>query len=842
MSCLRFAYAFKRLSIVTIISLFVPLNGSGQSLLPKKPLSSHDIRVYTNPGALPELKVKHHTDTIHFPLRHTKAEVDISGSIAKVELTQTYQNPFSAALEAIYVFPLPENSAVSGMKIRIGDRVIEAKIQERQEAKRTYEHAKQAGQTAALLEQERPNIFTQSIANIAPGTDIDVVIEYLQELTYDSGQYEFVFPMVVGPRFFPGRTLEQAPTRTHPQGQLDLESGAARISPPIFGKGDRSGNDILINLRVAGQAPIQSWNVPTHDVDRIFPEKNGLRLTLSPHDRIPNRDFILHYKTARPTPSLSLLTHRNSNTEDGFFTFTIQPPELDIEHLVGSREIIFVVDVSGSMFGVPLAMSQAAIKEAISKLRPVDTFNIYSFAGRTGRAFERPRPANKTNLQRGLRYISELRAGGGTQMADAVREALSPNVEENKRNRYVFFLTDGYVGNEKELFTGASQLVTRLNQKGQKARVFSFGVGSSVNRHLLEGLSKAGNGITVYASTREDPKIAVNKFFHYIDRPILENISIEWGQLGILAPANQEDLFASRPLTLHGRYSEAGQGQIVVHGEMAGRRVKFPLQVHLPEEDQGNSSLRSLWAREQIESLNRKTWAASSQNRTKIKQEITDIGLQFNLVTAYTSLVAVDSESHIATEDSRSIFQPVHSPEGVNALMAGGAVRGLSSSPMMMKSARSSSRQLRSLRNHPAIKLIQPYQVKNKRKLHSEPTEYLDSKTQETSIETELTAPKTYRKATLIEFLRRVFKKSKFTCSMKLDALKDAVSKMEIHVFFSETKQIQRVRVLHKLPQSYKLARSLEICLNRELESQRFTVPYGGSSPQVVFPATILFP
>ena len=263
MSFQRLTQSIPMLALVTTLCL--PSIGFSRTIRSAKPLPFPDVRVYTEPGSLPELKAQQNGKEVKFPLEHTHAKVEISGSVAKVELTQTYRNTFKTALEGIYVFPLPENSAVGGMKIVIGDRVIEAKIQERQQAKRTYEAAKQAGKTAALLEQERPNIFTQSVANIAPGTDIDVVIEYLQELTYDAGQYEFVFPMVVGPRFFPGRRLARGPSGKGTKVDTDEVPDASRISPPVFGKGNRNGHDISMEVSVVGKSPIFNWNVPTHD-------------------------------------------------------------------------------------------------------------------------------------------------------------------------------------------------------------------------------------------------------------------------------------------------------------------------------------------------------------------------------------------------------------------------------------------------------------------------------------------------------------------------------------------------------------------------------------------------
>ncbi|MEE8409783.1 MAG: AgmX/PglI C-terminal domain-containing protein, partial [Myxococcota bacterium] len=551
------------------------------------------------------------------------------------------------------------------MKMIIGDRVIQAEIMKRDEARRTYETAKREGYTAALLEQERPNVFTQSVANIEPGTDIDVVIRYVQNLTYDAGRYEFVFPMVVGPRFFPGNpTGTRSGTGYAPD--TDSVPDASRISPPVLGGGMRSGHDISLEMVAEAVLPIKNWDVPTHDV-RYLPTYDGsLALQLKESDSLPNRDFVLRYNVDGDQPRVAVLSHKGER--GGFVTLIVQPPELDIDELVGNREIIFVVDVSGSMRGVPLAMCQDAMREAIRKLRPVDTFNVITFAGATRKAFARPRPANETNIREALNVVAGLRAGGGTMMANAVREALDPNVEDG-RHRYVFFLTDGYVGNEREIFAGAERLVKAIERRGQRAKVFGYGVGSSVNRHLLDGLAKAGKGVTLYASTREDPTIPVNTFYRYIDHSILRDVEIDWGGLDIVEvyPAVTPDLFASHPLIVHARYNGAGSGTITVRGTTDHKTMELPVNVTLPEKEEKHEILATLWARAKIGSLERQLW---NGHGSQAVEAITQLGIDFRIVTKYTSFVAVDRSKRVNGE-TRTIVQPIESPEGVDPVMAG---------------------------------------------------------------------------------------------------------------------------------------------------------------------------
>lgn len=618
--------------------------------------------VYTDPGEVPQLRVA--SDKTPLPLEHTDVVASITGFVARVEVKQVYANPSKNPLEAIYVFPLPENSAVDDMRIRIGDREIRAEIKKRDEARQTYETAKEQGHTAALLEQERPNIFTQSVANIAPGSRIEVTISYVQTLTYDAGTYEMVFPMVVGPRYN-GHTPD-----------------IAKITPLYFGEGERNGHDIAVDVTIHPGFPIVSYDVPTHETVSEKLADGGLHLKLAAHDKLPNRDFVLHYEVAGKLPQLAILTHGNGDS--GEFAMILQPAKMDIDKLVGKREIIFVVDVSGSMHGVPLAMCKDAMREALRKLRPVDTFNVLVFASRTGQAFKEPIPANDANVLEGLKYIDGLTAGGGTEMADAVDAALRPSVEPD-RHRYVFFLTDGYVGNEQQILDKAQVLVAKQKQTNARARVFGFGVGSSVNRMLIDGLGKAGDGASVYATTREDPVGAVNTFFRLIDAPVIENIQIDWGNAKVseVYPSRIPDLFASRPTIIHGRFTGKADTTITVRGESQGRPMELVAKASLsPAAANDNQALGSLWARSKVESLERDLWSGQDP---KVIDQITQVGLSHRLVTAYTSFVAVDKSTKVDGK-LQTVVQPVHAPEGVDMAMAGvGEERARRSvAPMMM--------------------------------------------------------------------------------------------------------------------------------------------------------------
>ena len=619
--------------------------------------------VMTDPGDIPRLKVAVDGKKLDLPLKHTHVSAELTGFVSRVTVTQTYQNPFPEPIEAIYVFPLPENSAVDDMKMRIGERLIEAEIKKREEARRVYEEAKREGYTAALLEQERPNIFTQSVANIEPGKDIEVIIRYVQDLSYDAGEYEFVFPMVVGPRFIPGAPGGQEGTGWAKD--TDRVPDASRITPPILGGGVRSGHDVSLELIIDRSMPVTDLEVPTHDVNVV--ESDGdMIVELKEHDNIPNRDFVMRYKVASELPKAAVYAHREKR--GGFFSLVLQPPDLDIDDVVGRRELIFVVDISGSMHGVPLSLCKDAMREAITSLRPTDTFNVFTFAGRTAQAFEASRPANQTNVRLGLDFIAAASAGGGTNLGDAVAAALSPDVADG-RNRYVFFMTDGYVGNENEIHGLAERFTQAQEAKGRRSKVFAMGVGSSVNRHLLDGLATAGKGLTVYATNREDPTRAVNKFYHYIDHAVLTDLRIDWGGLEIadVYPEVLPDLFASHPVILHGRYKSGGKATITIEGQRDGQTTRIPVDVDLPEQEPKNGALETLWARAKIGELQRQLWQGPVES---VVEEITSLGIDYRIVTAYTSFVAVDRSKKVGDGDPKKVVQPVEAPEDVDMAMA----------------------------------------------------------------------------------------------------------------------------------------------------------------------------
>ncbi|MCB9605565.1 MAG: VWA domain-containing protein [Polyangiaceae bacterium] len=632
--------------------------------------------VMTDPGELPRLEVvdsektkaKAEQQRAQVPLKHTHVSAKITEFVAEVEVRQTYENSATNPIEVLYVFPLPENSAVNHMHMQIGEREINAEIKKRDEARRTYEKAKKQGHTAALLEQERPNVFTQSVANIPPKSKIEVVVRYVQDLSYDAGWYEFVFPMVVGPRYMPGEALSGPQSGSGTRADTTRVPDASRISPPYVGQGTRSGHDISLEVVANAGQPLTDIDIPTHQVVKQTLSGGALKVALKDQASVPNRDFVFRYRVADNRPRATLFTTNDSGP--GYFSLVIQPPGVDVDSLVGRRELIFVVDVSGSMSGLPLSLCRDAIHDALGGLRPMDTFNVITFASGTKRLFESARPVNSATLQQAANFVSDLRAGGGTEMAKAIDAALAPRMTPG-RHRYVFFLTDGFVGNEAELIEKGKRFTQAATSKDTNARVFTMGVGSSPNRHLIDGLSKAGRGVPTYVSSREDPLGAVNRFYHVIDQAILTDLHINWGGMDPrrVTPNQVPDLFASHALAVHGEYTKPPSSPLKISAR-AGKQA-YEIQVVQKDPGLGDRSklvLGSIWARGQINDF--EELLRSGQSRGEAEAGITKLGLEFNLVTRYTSFVAVD-KSRVVEGKPNTLMQPLDGPEGVDLAKAG---------------------------------------------------------------------------------------------------------------------------------------------------------------------------
>ena len=632
------------------------------------------------------------------PLEHTDVAVDISGFIARVTLTQRFSNPYETPIEAVYTFPMSSRGAVDAMTMTIGDRVIKGRIDRREAARRIYEAARAAGHTASLLDQERPNIFTQSVANIMPGHSVEITISYVEYLKYEAGEYEFSFPMVVGPRYNPSHSTYIEPAcDDRPAGTLrlgrDPVPDRAKITPPVTPEGTRAGHDISLTVNLNAGVRIQDIVSDLHAVDLERIDSERARIALKNQKEIPNRDFVLRYAVAGKTIGDAVLTHAGERGK--FFTLILQPPDRVTPDAVTPKEMIFVIDKSGSMSGFPIEKAKKTMRLAIEQMNPNDTFNLVTFAGGLGYCFDKPVLNTRENRAKALQYLQNLNGGGGTEMMAAIRAALS-NQNDPERLRVVCFMTDGFIGNDMAILDA-------IQKHRQTARVFAFGIGNGVNRFLLENMGREGRGASEIVTLESDADAAVQRFHERIQSPLLTDISIDFGGLGIEdvtpSPDKIPDLFAARPLILTGRYTKAGSGIITVRGRTATGPFERKVFVDLPGEESANDVLASLWARNSIDDLMAQDWLGTQLGRPdpNMREKVTKLGLDYGLVTQFTSFVAVEDRVVNEGGETITIQVPVEMTDGVSyeGVFGGSMARKVASAPA--RRSRIAQSQVRSL-------------------------------------------------------------------------------------------------------------------------------------------------
>ena len=591
------------------------------------------------------------------PLKHTDVKAEITGFLSRVVVTQEFANPFKEKIEAVYTFPLPQNAAVDDMTMTVGDRTVRGKILRREEAQAVYEAAKKGGQVASLLDQERPNIFTQSVANIMPGEQVKIIISYVETLKYEDGSYEFVFPMVVGPRYIPGSPTGEKVNAS--AANTDAVPDGGRITPPLVPEGMRAGHDVSIDLTLDAGLPIDSLASKSQEVDVERPDIRRAHVRLKNNSVIPNKDFILRYDVAGKRIDDALLTHRSER--GGFFTLILQPPERVTVEDATPKELVFVLDTSGSMSGFPIEKAKETMKLAMDSLYPADTFNLITFSGDTRILFPEPVAATPENLKKAQAFLAGSNGYGGTEMMKAISAALDPS-DAQDHVRIVCFMTDGYVGNDMAIISEV--------QKHPNARVFAFGIGGSVNRFLLDKMAEVGRGEVEYVAMTDDGSAAARRFHERVRNPLLTDISVDWNGLPVadVYPKRVPDLFGAKPVILTGRYTTGGRGVVRLKGRMSGREFVREIPVEFPEGQTQHDVLASLWARTRIEDLMSQDYNGAQQGamRPELKETITNLGLEYRLMTQFTSFVAV--EEMIVTDGGqpRRIDVPVEVPEGVN--------------------------------------------------------------------------------------------------------------------------------------------------------------------------------
>jgi Ca-activated chloride channel homolog len=598
------------------------------------------------------------TLTAPCPLKHTDVEADISGLVSRVRVRQTFHNPLERKIEAIYVFPLPTDAAVDGLVMTVGERRIFGQIKPREEAHAVYEAARAAGHVAGLLDQERPNIFTQAVTNIEPGAQVVIELSYVETLRYDDGVFEFMFPMVVGPRYMPGSPTGRQGSGWAPD--TTQVPDASRISPPVAAPGTRAGHDISVTVHLDAGTPVLELQSLLHEVEVTQSGTGRATVTLKHQADIPNKDFILHYRTATDAIGDAFLTH--TDARGTFFTLILQPPRTVRPEQAVPKELIFVIDRSGSMSGFPIEKAKATMRLAIERMNPQDTFNLLSFSGGTGRCFATPVPNTAANRAAALKYLADLYGSGGTEMMPAIIEALG-GAHDPGRVRVMAFMSDGYVGNDLEI-------VDAVRKHAGTARVFAFGIGNAVNRFLLDGMAHAGRGMVDYVTLESQADGAVERFQERIHTPVLTDISIDWGNLSAaeVYPKQIPDLFSQQPIMVYGRLQGPADGTLVLRGHTAAGPLVRQIHVHSPAEPAQHAALAALWARAKVKERLAQDYTALQRGTfpEAIRYEITALGVEFQLVTQFTSFVAVEELTVTVAGEPVTVAVPVDIPAGVS--------------------------------------------------------------------------------------------------------------------------------------------------------------------------------
>lgn len=595
-------------------------------VVPEDPVTTGEVRVEGG-GAL--------------VLRHTEVIAEVHAGLARVTLIQQFQNPYEEPIEAKYLFPLPAGAAVDRMDLTVGDRTIEGWVMERQAALQTYEAAKEDGRRAALLEQERDNLFTQHIAGICPGEHISVTLQYTEQLEYEDSTYTWSFPMTVGPRYSPPWVTD-----------------AGRLETPY---GD-TGRTVDLTVYLDEGMAVESLWSDTHDIDVPWEDDSGAQVNLV-DEASPDRDFVLSWTLAGHSPRAAVLAHRPRADAPGYLALTVEPQILDDLFVARPRELLFVVDASGSMRGWPYESARSAVLMALADAGPEDTFNLVSFSDAASSLFRRPQRVTPETVAAARAWLSNFQ-GGGTHMDAGILHTLDmPGDPEALR--LVLFLTDGFVGGEDRLF----ELV---RDHRREARLFALGVGSSVNRYLLEGLAEMGKGDVIYHLPGEPLEKAVDEFHDRIAHPAMSDIEVDWGPEVIVEDAYPEripDLWAGQPLRLVARYEGSGPTEVTVTGVVGREEIELTLPVVLPERELHHEGLAALWARRRIRDLE---WYPRGRTPDQVRNEVIDVALDHNLVSTYTSLVAVDDEPSPCGAASLQVHVPNEAPH-----LAPGAAEGL---------------------------------------------------------------------------------------------------------------------------------------------------------------------
>ncbi len=559
------------------------------------------------------------------PQLHSKVDIHITGPIARVRVAQTFSNPSDAWAEAVYTFPLPPDSAVDQLQMHIGERIIEGEIQEREAAQKIYQQARQAGQHAALVEQHRPNIFSTNVANVPPGEELTVVLEYQQQVMRRGTRYSLHYPMSITPRYTPRNSLAETDS-------VKNDKPLTQLVTALAGE-NNNATEIWIDLQAGFE--LDEIESRYHAVSKNRVDESHWQLRLDPATHSANADFVLEWQGRElAVPQTHVFTQTFAGHE--YALLQVMPPQVALEQYRQARDIVYVIDTSGSMGGESLRQAKRALLWAIERLDREDRFNIIEFNSETWSLFDAEREASPGNITRARRFVKDLEARGGTEMRKALDLALCGSCADNNRDgrlRQVLFLTDGAISNEAQLFAA---IKARLGN----SRLFTVGIGSAPNRYFMRKAAKMGRGTFVDIGKINEVEQKITQLFERIDAPLMTNIELQLAGKNIdISPALIPDLYAGEPLIVAIR-ADGLPGQIILRGQRQGETWQQAVPLALASERGG---IHVAWARKKIASLlDERAMQRNEESRQALRHQVLDIALNHHLVTPFTSLVAVD--------------------------------------------------------------------------------------------------------------------------------------------------------------------------------------------------------
>jgi Ca-activated chloride channel family protein len=617
--------------VLVVVSFLFPLE-AGSVILPQNEAYSKPSQVREGSLLFKEANTEKY---IPAPQVHTDVKIEITGMIGYARVIQEFENPGDEWLEGVYVFPLPEDAAVSHLTMDIGDRVIEGVIREREEARKTYSEAKKEGEKASLLEEERPNIFMMSVANIGPHEVIRVELEYQQTVRLDNGLFFLRFPTVVGPRYIAGERVEPVERLDEPGLQgwafatAEVED-APRISPPVVEPGQEPDNPISLEVILDPGFNLDRLQSLNHAVDVDYVNEDKAVIRLSNTWAVADRDFLLEWAPKEGSVPRAALFAEEKGEENFIYLMVMPPAEpISASHHI-PREVIFVVDVSGSMAGPSIDQAREALEFAVARFTPEDRFNIITFNNGVDTLFSYPMTGTSEHIRTALRFIRGLDADGGTEIGPALYKALDGSTNLN-RVRQVIFLTDGCVGNEQQLFQTVRE---RLGD----SRLFTVGIGSAPNSYFMRNIAERGKGSFTYIGNVNEVQTRMEELYTKLENPMLTEIrfSLSGRDDAEMFPDPIPDLYLGEPITLVAKVAEVPK-QFLLSGYYGGRYWETQVNTRAAGESEG-ISIR--WARQKIKALMDSLDGGADKN--EVRKDVIATALQHHLVSRYTSLVAVD--------------------------------------------------------------------------------------------------------------------------------------------------------------------------------------------------------